>query len=188
MHSDSLIRELVHVYDTNSKPSVYWWCDFLELVELRSDKYNTRTASEEVIKTIGPLKKPFPSDYYALRNAAIVAFKQEGEFDYTEFVNGTFGSYKSEQENFDVKLEKIIANLHALPEKKGFDTKFNSIPTEVKFHRTNIKLSQEISVSYDEDIKDLDEKIWSTVDYHGRKLVVIQSDEGYEKFKKKYND
>lgn len=91
------------IYDSKSKLTKYWWHDFLELIEKNTDTYNTKLASEQVIAKLSNLRVDFPQDYTALRNATIVAFKQEGTMDYFAFIDKTIASYKSDNPDFDEK-------------------------------------------------------------------------------------
>ena len=84
-YSSDGIPQSVFVYDTNTKPSNYWWNSFLELKEQRTDALNTEVASKEVLREVDRIKKTFPKDHNILRNATIAAFKQNGEMKYDEF-------------------------------------------------------------------------------------------------------
>ncbi|PPD50556.1 MAG: hypothetical protein CTY16_01340 [Methylobacter sp.] len=172
----------VFVYDTNSKPSTYWWKDFLELKEVRDDALNTKTASKAVISEINRLKDDHPIDHTILRNSAIGAFKQQGQMNYDEFLKTIFENYEPEDTGLKIKLPDFVNKLRALPEKKKFDTCFNLVPSEVPFKRTKMSLSKEISLTYEDGIENLDEKIWAEKTANGRKLVVIDSPKGFENF------
>lgn len=175
----------VFIYDTNPKPSTYWWKDFLELKEVRNDAVNTKTASQEVVKVLNTLKRDHPADYTILRNAAIAAFKQQGEMKYDEFITNTFENYQSEDSRFTAALPDLIVKLRQLPEKKHFDTKFNLVPGEVPFKHSKVALTKEISLSIDEGIENLEDKVWSEKSSSGQKLVVIESSIGFSQFKLK---
>lgn len=177
----------VLVFDTNTKPAVYWWNDFLELKEERTDAYNTEIACNEVIKVINGIKKDFPADYTYLRNAVITAFKQkEQQMDYSDFIEKTISHYVPvDAKLLEEKLPKIIKKLQELPDKKNFDVRFNLIPSSVPFKKGTIKLSKEITLHIDEDIENIEKKIWSEQRPCGMKVVVINSTEGYDCFKPK---
>lgn len=175
----------VFIYDTNTKPTVYWWKYFLELKEVRDDALNTKTASKEVIRVVNRLKAKHPTDYTILRNATIAAFKQQGEMKYDEFVDNTFLNYVTEDEELKGKLPNIVKSLRELPDKKKFDSKFSLVPSEVPFNRSKVSLSKEITISMDEGIENLNEKVWSEKSSSGQKLVVINSPDGFDYFKLK---
>lgn len=173
------------VFDTNSKPAVYWWRDFLELTEKRGDALNTRTASAEVVKVLNSIKRDFPSDHTILRNATIAAFKKDGVMKYDVFVQQTFANYVCDDPALSEKMPKLIDDLNKLPERKKFDTLFTLVPSEVMFKKTKINLTSEISISYEDGIENLESKIWSEKSSTGKKLVVIESAAGFDKFKLK---
>lgn len=171
----------VLVFDTNAKPSTYWWQAFLELTELRNDTLNTRKAVEEVVKVLNGIKKNFPVDHTILRNSTIAAFRQIGTMRFDEFVAKTFESYVPTDPALAEKLPKLAEDLHALPTKKNFDSLFELVPSEVPFKKKKIDLSKEVSITFDEGMVDLDRKIWAEI-RAGQKLVVIDSPEGFDKF------
>lgn len=178
----------VLVFDTNSKPAIYWWREFLELKEVRDDSFNTRIASQEVVKILNSIKKEFPIDHTILRNATIAAFKQNGTMKFDVFIETTFGKYVPDNILLVDKLPSLIRNLNDLPEKKRFDTMFNLVPSEVSFNKKKVELTKEIYISFDEGINDLENKIWAEESASGQKLVVIDSPEGFSKFKLKVRE
>ena len=107
----------IDVYDSQPTISVYWWSEFLELSELRSDTFNTKKACDETIKRLGPIKSASYHDYLNLRNATITAFKQNSSMDYFQFVEDTFENYSSENSVVKDKLTNIVKRS---PRKKRF--------------------------------------------------------------------
>lgn len=180
------VPQSVFVYDTNTKPSVYWWSEFLELKEIRNDSHNTREASKSVLRVVDKLKKDHPADHTILRNSAISSFKQKGELKYDEFIRDTFENYEPEDPALVEKLPKIVEQLKKLPEKKDFDTRFNLVPSEVPFKKSTYKLSQEITLTIEDGIENIHDKVWSERAADGRHLVVIDSsEEEFNRFKEK---
>jgi len=172
------------VFDTN-KSTKYWWYYFLGLKVIRDDAENTRLACNEVIKVVNTIKKDFPADYTNLRNSVVVSFRQDSEMKYDEFLSNTFGSYEPEDSNLKEKLPKIIERLQKLPESKDFDTQFKLVPSAVPFRRSKVDLTKEIALTYSDGIVNLDDKIWAEKSADGRKLVVIDSPEGFKRFTEK---
>lgn len=165
------------IYDSKSKLTKYWWHDFLELIEKNTDTYNTKLASEQVIAKLSNLRVDFPQDYTALRNATIVAFKQEGTMDYFAFIDKTIASYKSDNPDFDEKKIDLVKKLKELPQKKSFDTIFTLVPSAVPFRKTTYRLNKDISLSITEGILNLESKIWREITLDGKDLVVIETSE-----------
>lgn len=171
------------VFDTNARPSVYWWREFLELRELRSDQHNTETAIRGVIKCLNTIKKTAPTDYTHLRNAAITAFKQAGPLDFTVFVDNIFTNYQPVEPLLAKTLPNIVDRIRKLPSTSKFDMQFILVPGAVPFKRMNVEVSEEVSLSYNEDVANLDDKIWSSKTRDGRDVVVIRATESADRFK-----
>ena len=183
--TDGVPQADIYCYDTHSTPSVYWWKSFLELREIRNDSYNTRTAVKAVVGVVNGIKKKSPHDFIKLKNAVLVSFKQNAEMDYEQFVHDVFTLYEADDARFQDKHPRLIDKLRQLPEKKNFDTTFSIVPSEVKYRKSQVKLSEEIDITYKDDIQNIDEKIWSEQSASGEKLVVIKSELGFDKFKLK---
>lgn len=165
------------IYDSKSKLTKYWWSDFLELKEKNTDIFNTKKASEQVIKKLATLKKEFPQDYTILRNATVAAFKQDGDMDYLKFVDKTFRNYKSEDPDFEEKKIGLIKKLDDLPKKEGFDTLFTLVPSAVPFKKTTYQLTKDITLSIKDGILNIDNKIWREETLDGSTLLVIETSE-----------
>lgn len=176
----------IKVFDTNQTPAVYWWQEFLELKVLRDDSENTEKASNAVISAIDRLKKKHPVDHTILRNSVIASFKRTTIMNYDDFINDTVANYVPEDNN--LKIVDLVKKLKELPDKKGFDSQFNLVASQVKFRQSKIKLSNEITLTLDDGIDHLDNKIWSEETKDGKKLVVIESAEGFKRFKQKQRD
>ncbi|EZP31902.1 hypothetical protein [Pseudomonas sp. RIT288] len=168
----------VFVFDTHSRPSTYWWKEVLELKQLRSDALNTEMAVKSVVKTLGKVKSVSPVDYSILRNATIAAFKQNETLSFDDFVTKTFASYVPVSAALTDLLPSIVTNLRSLPEKRNFDGQFTLVPSAVPFRRQTIKVSEQISVAYDEDIPDLPDKIWYSKTPAGQSVLVLDAPNG----------
>ncbi|PZQ29010.1 MAG: hypothetical protein DI562_09725 [Stenotrophomonas acidaminiphila] len=171
------------VFDTNARPSAYWWREFWELKELRSDQHNTETAIKSVIKCLNSIRRSAPTDYTHLRNAAVTAFKQSGPLDFTVFVDNIFTNYQPVEPSIADVFPKMVQKIRGLPTTSRFDVQFNLVPGAVPFKRMNVAVSEEISLSYNEDVANLDEKIWSSRTQDGRDVVVIRATEAADRFK-----
>lgn len=175
----------VDVYDSQRKLAKYWWYGFLELSEVRTNGFNTERACKETISKINRLKRLDLNDYRELRNAIIVAFKQQGSMDYFQFVEDVVENFSSESEEVNKAVKKIATELKLLPESKGFDNLFDLEPSAVPFRKRNFQLDEGITLSINEELDDMDGKVWAEMTASGEKLVVIKSSEGYANFNKK---
>lgn len=181
--------EAATVFDTNTKPSAYWWRDFWELSEQRTDAHNTETAITAVLKELNTFKRSSPVDYSILRNASIAAFKQNAPMDFDQFVTSTFVSYVPTDPSIQEKLNKTVKKLKDLPSEKKFDSHFQLSPDAVPFRRRTVPVTNEISISYDEGIPNLDEKIWASRTVDGKDVLMIEANtEATKRFKFKALD
>lgn len=163
------------VFDTNSRPSTYWWRDFWELSEQRTDAHNTEQAIKEVVRVLAPLKKTSPADHTLLRNAAVAAFKQVGRMNFDQFITDTFANYQPIEPVVSQTLGQLVNKMRQLPALKNFDSQFELAPAAVPFRRVTLPLTSEISLSYDEGIPNLADKIWASRTRDGQGVVVIEA-------------
>lgn len=166
----------IHVFDTNGSPAAYWWKNFLELHVQRNDSENTKTAIEAVIKTIGLLKNDYPSDHSLLRNAAIAAFKKKTVMRFDDFVNDLLTNYDPIDPQASTKLSIVEQKLRQLPSIKKFDSQFDVDPSVVPYRKRKLILSPEISLSIEEGIDNMEDKIWASKTIDGRNILVIQTE------------
>lgn len=165
----------VYVFDTHSRPSTYWWKEVLELQQLRTDVHNTETAVKCVVSVLSKVKQVSLSDYTVLRNATVAAFKQTEVMNFDDFVTKTFSSYEPISPDLTGEMPGIIDRLRALPDKKKFDGQFNLVPAAVPYRRLTVKVSDMVSVQYDEDIPDLPDKIWRSKTPSGQSVLVLDA-------------
>ncbi|RAP57104.1 hypothetical protein [Oleiagrimonas sp. MCCC 1A03011] len=163
------------VFDTNAKPSVYWWNDVWELAPVRSDELNTKEAIKHVVHALQKIKKYAPVDYNILRNASVAAFKQTGAIDFDKFVTSTFSSYSPVADDLASELPNLVTRLRELPKKKGFDSHFTLAPAAVPYNKVKVQLNTGISLSYDEGLAHLSDRIWSTTTKDGKEVVVVDA-------------
>jgi hypothetical protein len=170
------------VFDTNAKPSVYWWNDVWELKPVRSDEVNTKDAITHVVHALLKVRKIAPVDYTILRNATVAAFKQAGAMDFDQFVTSTFASYVPVADALASELPKLVTQLRELPKKKKFDSHFTLAPTAVPYKQVKVQLSTGITLSYDEGLAHLGDRIWSTKTVDGKEVVVVDAPDASKQF------
>lgn len=163
------------VFDTNSRPSTYWWRDFWELTEQRTDAHNTELAIQEVVRVLAPLKKTSPADHTLLRNAAVAAFKQDGRMNFDQFITNTFANYQPIEPGVSQTLGRMVDKMRLLPAQKNFDSQFELAPAAVPFRRVTLPLTSEISLSYEEGMPNLEDKIWASRTRDGQEVLVIEA-------------
>jgi len=163
------------VFDTNAKPSVYWWNDVWELQPVRSDEVNTKEAITHVVHVLQKIKKTAPVDYTVLRNATVAAFKQTGAMDFDKFVTSTFESYAPVAAELAAELPRLVGKLRELPAKKKFDSHFTLAPAAVPYNKVKVELNAGITLSYDEGLAHLGDRIWSSKTQDGKEVVVVDA-------------
>ncbi len=179
--------EEISVYDKNTVPSLYWWSGFLELVVLRDDVLNTQRAAKAIMNVLdAKVKKLHPEEYTQIRNAAIVALKQDKQINYNDLVDDLLSKAVFQDVKFNAKIPEIIAALKKAPTdpKDGFDLQFQSSPNAVQYRQRKVGLGRNIFLSYPEEIEDLNGCIWAAFNDQGEKVVIIKSESGYDHFYK----
>ncbi|ASV35971.1 hypothetical protein CI807_07165 [Pseudomonas sp. NS1(2017)] len=181
--SDSIIEQ-IWVGDSNAKISEYWWRDFLELVPLSSPETNTKSAFIAIEKLlISAVKKLSNSDFWTLRNAIVSYFRTSQHFQIKALIDQTLTSYTPDSS--EVNMQKLIADVNALPEKSAFDPQFEIAPNIIKAKiKKQIVLAENLELRITGEIKNHDETFDTGEDDDGRKFLKIYSEEGYNEFHK----
>ena len=65
--------------------------------------------------------------------------------------------------------------MRQFPFQKSFDSQFELDPAAVPFRRMTLPLTSEISLSYDEGIPNLGDKIWASKTKDGLEVLVIEA-------------
>ena len=173
----------VSVADSNSRLSEYWWKEFLELTELTSDEYNTKTALASINALLTRrLKKDHRADYYRLHNNLIGYFSTQRQYNHRRMIDHVFGDYTPVDSS--VSIDEIRAAVEVLPTQKQFDARF-SISQELveKKRKTTIPLTPQIDLELKESIESLPETIFAASLEDGTRGVFIRSEDGFELFK-----
>ncbi|PKP01671.1 MAG: hypothetical protein CVU11_14575 [Bacteroidetes bacterium HGW-Bacteroidetes-6] len=181
--SDDNVLSEVYIFDSNSTMTRYWWDDFFELEETRTDKHNTITSLDIIdMKVLNPIKKDFPADHTIIRNGILCYFRTKQEFELDGFIEYIVGDYTSVKENFP--LQRITEKLRSLPSRYNFDNRFEISKQDIKKRAVNrIKLTPNIDLLINGDI-DLANTIIAEQDNEGTKYIKIKSDSGYNSFKR----
>jgi len=170
----------VAIYDTGNLAK-YWWKDFLELSEVRSDEANTKDAFQVIdTKILTPIKSLSRVDHIHLRNSTIRYFRATPEFKIEEFITNAIGDYEPYDSTVDINA--IKEKLREAPKKYKFDARFEIIKKLITAHFINdIPLTNQIDLRLKEDINNIGSVIFPMT-HKGKKCVVIESEKGYEYF------
>lgn len=174
----------VKVYsDTKAK---YWSIDFLELVELISDETNTVSSFKAIDGFLNRnIKRVSKQDYVVIRNAFISYMKSNEHIDYRTMIDTVLENYVPY--DFDKeRLDEYRNKLYDLPNKKGFDYQFNSIPTAINARIGKIyKVTTGIEVKITDSIPDIKETIKAFQAENGVRYLRIKVTDAdtYDSFK-----
>ncbi len=180
--SNKLEIAAVNVGDTNATIAAYWWKDFLELSEKRTDSSNTKNAFAIFDTFLAKqLRQDHPRDYPILFNAVLGQFKRKQPFKFKPFLNAVFDGYQPISSSLDVAQLKQRAN--NLLDLNRFDANFTVLPEEVqKRFKKTYTLTPQIEVTVEGELANLAESISAHKLSDGTKGVFIKSDAGYEQF------
>ena len=138
----------------------FWSDEFLEFDEMITDETNTSKSFRAIEATLNyNLKGIVTKDHTVIRNAFINYYKTKNHIDFQEMVESILENY----DPIDIepaKVQQIKEKLLQLPEKKGFDRQFNSMP---KVINARIKKTYEINDGIELRITDAIEDIQSTI-------------------------
>ena len=174
----------VKIYsDTKAK---YWSVDFLELVELITDETNTVSSFKAIDGFLNRnVKRASKQDYVVIRNAFISYMKNNEHIDYKTMVDTVLENYVPYDLDKE-RLDEYRNKLYDLPNKKGFDFQFNSIPTAINARIGKIyKVTTGIEVKITDSIPDIKETIKAFQAENGVRYLKIKvtDDDTYDSFK-----
>lgn len=179
-YSDKLEITDVHVGDTNATIAAYWWKDFLELTERRTDAANTEVAFAQIDAFLArSIKKDYPRDYPVLFNEMLRYFKRNRPFSLNGFLTDLFDHYTPQHENLDIVDLKRRANITL--DKKKFDQSFTIVPSKIerRFKKT-YSLTPQIDLTVSGELTDGQISALELDD--GTKGVFVKSDKGFDQF------
>lgn len=181
IHPD-LSMQNVAILDTNTTLAKYWWREFLELEELRSDDDNTKKAFTAIdTKILTPLKSKHPQDSTTLRNSIVRYFRSKEEFQMDDFLeNGIGNNYQP----FDstLNIEALKTKIREAATKFKFDSRFRIVQKHIRAKIIkDIPLTSQIELRLKDGIPNIENVIYRKV-INGRHYVLVKADRGYELF------
>lgn len=174
--------ERIMVSDTTNAITKYWWSDFLELEEVRTDTHNTKNFIELLDKKIfNPIKKKFPADHTTLRNSVLGHFRSHDNFDLDTLMDSLFDNYTPIDSNFPIR--NIANKVREIPEKYELDSQFGIDKNEINKRAVNkVYLKEGIELVL-RGAPDLDD-ITPYENEEGDKYIFIKTEEGFKHFQK----
>ena len=167
-------------FDPQKSKATYWWDDFLELEQPRTDTDNTKTAMSVIKKEIlNKIKENNREAYLPLYRSTMVYMGTEGEFDLEYYRDVVFGGQAINDPTFDMAAwQRKITNL---PDgRKKFDRQFTKVVEEIKQPEvaTDIELAPLIDLRIKGPFEGMADVI-KAIEHNGRRGVFIQSENGY---------
>ncbi len=172
----------IMVSDTTNAITKYWWSDFLELEEVRTDTHNTKQFIELIDKKVlDPIKKKYPADHTTLRNSVIGHFRSHENFDLNTLMDTLFDNYNPISSDFPIK--NIANKVREIPEKYELDSQFGIDKKEINKRAVNkVFLNEGIELIL-RGAPDLD-YITPYENEEGDKYISIKTETGYNHFQK----
>lgn len=168
-------------YDPKKDTASYWWDDFLELSEVRSDSVNTLNAMNLLKKEIlNKVKENHKEAYLPLYNATVRYMRTRGEFDLEYFRDNVFGAQVINDPTFEMdKWKKKITKLTR--GETRFDSVFTKKPEEIKERSfaTEIELTPLIELRIKNNFSTQDTVI-KAKEEDGDEGIFIKSETGYK--------
>lgn len=176
LDDDNNIIDII-VTDSNSTISDYWYDGFLDLIELNTNQYNTKSAFYSIEQLLTrKLKKQAPSDFIELRNNLISYFRTHKDYLHEEMLNNVFGDYRPNILPED-SFQQLKEAVNKLPSNKSFDTHFSIDVKEVKARmKMKISLNNQIELKITDDIEELKSVIHSDYGPDGTRNIIIKTD------------
>ena len=167
-------------FDPMKTKANYWWNQFLELKEVRSDELNTQTAMKLLKNQIlDKIKEQNREAYFPLYNCTVGYMRTEGEFDLEEFRDNVFGAQLINDPTFDMeRWKQKITNLTAGETK--FDLHFTKKPQVVKdkMYETELSLGPYIDLKVKRNFAG-QENVIKPMEDNGDRGIFIKSESGY---------
>ena len=173
--NEGVFFDTILVYSDNQ--AKYWSKSFLELDEFKDDESNTKRAFRALDQELkSSVRATSERDYVVLSDEIMNAMNTSQDFNYTSYVDGLMDSYQPV--NSELEMDVIKESLLALPERKNFDTNFQTVPSSIQ-NRTKKKfrLSQGIELTISNDAKNFSKQIVSTLDENGNRILQIRCDD-----------
>lgn len=160
-------------------PAKYWHDSFLELTEALDDEANTTRSFKAIERVLTSIKKVSPPDYTVLRNSIVGYMKTPQHIDYNTMIETVLGNY--EGDNIDqARVEGLKSRLLELPENRGFDRQFTSVPGAINARvRKVYKVNSGIELKIHDHINNISETIKSVEEPSGERFIKIRTNDEF---------
>lgn len=172
--------EITHNYIHDKNSTQYWWDDFLELEQIKTDDENTENSLHAIDVALGRYKTNYKTDHLILRNSLIGYYRNNDNINYSDLLDTLLVNYQPHNPKFP--KENLIKVLKTLPEKNGFETQFKVVKKKInKRKRSEVNLGNNMTLGLNgtQNI----ENLIMPIEQGGNKYLRIQTDEGYDYMK-----
>lgn len=187
---------LIHITDVDSPEfyakiysntvAKYWWDDFLELDQIKSDESNTINAFRAIDSMLNQnVKRNFQRDHTIIRNAFISYLKSNEHLDFPTMIESILGNYEPVDINQE-KINQIKEKLLELPKKKKFDSQFNVVKGAINARIKKVyPVNDGIELKITDGIDDLANTIMAFRSDDGNRYIQIKTnnDETFQRFR-----
>jgi len=167
------------IYLNDKNESKYWWDEFLELNQIKTDEENTEKSIDKIISTIASSsrKKEFEFDMTILRNGVVGYYRNNKQFNFSDMLDNLFDDYSPFNKNFPIK--RIKEKLNNLTDDSSFDKQFTIIKDKIgKRKKQTIKVGPGLFLKVEEYVNNLD-SIFKPYEVQGEHGMLILTDEAY---------
>lgn len=167
------------IYLNDKNESKYWWDDFLELNQVKTDEDNTEKSIDKIISvvTTSTRKQEFEFDRTILRNSIIGYYRNHKQFNFTDLKELVFDKYTPF--NNDFPIQKIGEKLDLLTNDDSFDKQFTIVKEKIgKRKKQVIKVGPGLTLKVEEFVNNL-ETIFKPYSKNGDIGMIILTDEAY---------
>lgn len=186
-HSNDGHVNNIFLTDTRTKFTEYWYDGFLELIEKRSDRTNTKEAYNTIRRVINDsLSSSSKSDCTILNNSLNVVFTQGGDFNFSDCLDFLLNNYTPQNPNLNLKdLRNKIEK--SADKSNTFDNIFYIDNTDIKSKLQNIKytVTENIEVKLKTSKNNLKDYMYSTkLEDNDEKVLIIRNinEDTYSRF------
>lgn len=174
----------LYVFDSSKRLASYWWSDFLDLNPIHEDAHNTEKVLGYLVDhIIAPIKKISKEDHRILRNATIGYFRSNDSFDLESYKSAVIDNYIPENKNVDIqKYSEKIDKMYSIDK---FDTTFNIVTDKInKKASYTVDLTPKLTLLVKDHLTSIEENKIQSFQEDGKKWIKIETEEGYNQFKK----
>lgn len=172
---------LLMTFDPQKPKAAYWWDDFLDLKQPRTNADNTKAAFKAIKHDIlKKIREKHKEAYLPLYRSTMAYMQTEGDFDLEHYRDEVFGGQLINDPTFDMAAwQQKITNL---PNGKNkFDRSFPKVVEEITQPEvgTDIELTPLVALHIKGPFEGMENTI-QAIEHQGHRGVFVITDDGYD--------